>query len=230
MLAGFYRQPDATKRHTSWELLKRINTNPSLACICFGDFNEIISYKEKFGGGVRSFKQMQDLKFTLDWCGLSSMHTMGPKFTWANNRSGGAFTKERLDRTLVNQEGISMPVELSCSILLAIKSDHSPLLINVSRRITSQLRRPLLFRYEAVWEIREECKSIVQEAWARDSSAVLDKLKNCKEALLNWIRAIKQEELHGNQANLVMLDKIQRAQQGEQIDVVKLFNSNSKPN
>lgn len=47
---GFYGNPRAEKRVESWELLERLNDNAHESWIIGGDFNEILSDKEKDGG------------------------------------------------------------------------------------------------------------------------------------------------------------------------------------
>lgn len=109
---------------------------------------------------------------------LSTTITLGSNFTWANNRSGHNFTKERLDRAMVNQGKLYLHVDLSYNVLPAIKLDHSPILINFSSRTISKQRRPYMFRYEAAWEVREECTKIVKDAWSRGFNAIQEKIKN----------------------------------------------------
>lgn len=81
---------------------------------------------------------MQDLEQAIDWCELNSIPTLGPKFTWANNKSEHNFTKERIDRAMVNKCVLNLPIDLSYTVLPAIKSDYSPILINISSRIISK--------------------------------------------------------------------------------------------
>lgn len=72
--------------------------------VCLGDFNEILSLFEKFGGNGRQQGLMEAFQNTLVDCGLSDMGNRGPKFTWSNCQEGAGFIKERLDRVVANQE------------------------------------------------------------------------------------------------------------------------------
>lgn len=47
---GFYGHPETHKRCESWNLLAFLNSQYHLPWLCLGDFNEILSMDEKFGG------------------------------------------------------------------------------------------------------------------------------------------------------------------------------------
>ncbi|KAL8496525.1 hypothetical protein ACS0TY_020288 [Phlomoides rotata] len=53
-----------------------------------GDFNEILFYYEKFGGNNRNIFDMNYFRHVLNDHELYDLGTLGPKFTWCNNRSG----------------------------------------------------------------------------------------------------------------------------------------------
>lgn len=52
-LIGFYGHPDPSKRPEAWSLLRYIARMDPSPWICLGDFNEILSLVEKFGGNGR---------------------------------------------------------------------------------------------------------------------------------------------------------------------------------
>lgn len=49
-ITRFYGQPVTHWRKESWDLLKALNRQYQLPWLCFGDFNEILSVEEKWGG------------------------------------------------------------------------------------------------------------------------------------------------------------------------------------
>ena len=53
-LIGFYSHPETHKRYESRHLLAFLNNQFQLPWLCLGDFNEILSMDEKFGGANRT--------------------------------------------------------------------------------------------------------------------------------------------------------------------------------
>ena len=53
---GFYGHPDASKRHTSWQLLEALKDQCTMPWVVFGDFNEITHQHEKLGWMEREIK------------------------------------------------------------------------------------------------------------------------------------------------------------------------------
>ncbi|KAK3225143.1 hypothetical protein Dsin_005005 [Dipteronia sinensis] len=51
--SGFYGSPTQANCAASWELLRRLKSVDNLPWVCGGDFNEILSTKEKLGGSDR---------------------------------------------------------------------------------------------------------------------------------------------------------------------------------
>ena len=56
---SFYGHPDASKWHTSWQLLEALKNQCTMPWIVFGDFNEITHQHEKLGWKERELKQME---------------------------------------------------------------------------------------------------------------------------------------------------------------------------
>lgn len=69
---------------------------------------------------------MEAFREALEFCSLIEIHTKGLKFTWANNRRGMGFTKERLDRVVANLEWHQRFSDSNCLVLPALKSDQCP--------------------------------------------------------------------------------------------------------
>ncbi|KAK9927239.1 hypothetical protein M0R45_024432 [Rubus argutus] len=85
---GFYGQPKVTDRHQSWSLLKLLSQKSQLPWLMGGDFNEILESHEKEGGQARCARQMIDFREAVQFCSLSNIHAMGPRFTWRGMRGG----------------------------------------------------------------------------------------------------------------------------------------------
>ncbi|KAG6687673.1 hypothetical protein I3842_11G085000, partial [Carya illinoinensis] len=82
----------------------------------------------------------------------------------------------------------------SVQVLPAQCSDHNPIFVTCSSSDARKAHRPCIFRYEAAWGNREECRFIVQQAWLLSSHlrpksiASQEGLKFCSEKLKTWSR------------------------------------------
>ncbi|GLT77765.1 hypothetical protein SLA2020_493240 [Shorea laevis] len=188
---GFYGDPDRAGRDASWSLLTHLNTYGPSPWLCVGDFNEIIDQSEKIGGALRSERQMENFRVTLETCGLTDLGYSGPHFTWSNCRDAGQLIHERLDRATANLEWCNQFTNVEVSVLAAISSDHHPLLVCYSKK-RRRRRRPRLFRFEESWNTDRECAEVVKRAWVGCISggtgfqSVKSKLQHCKQALTGW--------------------------------------------
>ena len=81
-ITGFYGHPEMHKRKESWEQLKSLNKRFQLLWICFGDFNEILSVNEKWGGVQRSQRKMEGSRSAVDSCNFKDLGYTGPDLTW----------------------------------------------------------------------------------------------------------------------------------------------------
>lgn len=68
------------------------------------DFNDILSWAEKWGSRDLSENQMKYFRSMLADCGLSNLGFSGIPFTWCNNREGQHKIMEQLDRFLANHK------------------------------------------------------------------------------------------------------------------------------
>lgn len=98
---GIYASTNAKIRKEEWKVLKRRKVLWGPKWILVGDFNDILSMKEKWGGRHReewtfNFKDFVEKNDLLDlgWEGLP--------WTWSNHGGGEVEIKERLDRALSN--------------------------------------------------------------------------------------------------------------------------------
>jgi hypothetical protein len=126
---GFYRHPEALKRHESWTLLKHLREYAPGQWLCVGDFNEIATQSKKCGASLRQGSQMEKFQKAIDECQLTDLGYIGSRFTWNNVREDVGFTKERRDRGLANLEWCTMFGEQEVRVLAARTSDHKLLLL-----------------------------------------------------------------------------------------------------
>ena len=103
-LTGFYGHSQAHLRQFSWDLLSYLKDQYHLPWICLGDFNEILSMDEKFGGLVRSQRQMEKFRAVVNYCGFRDLGFLGPAFTWCNMQEGVGRMYLRLDKALATSD------------------------------------------------------------------------------------------------------------------------------
>ncbi|XP_035551759.1 uncharacterized protein LOC118349911 [Juglans regia] len=225
----FLRTSRHMKRISSWQLLKMLKPTSPIAWLCAGDFNEILHQCEKIGGASRPYKQIEEFRQAVDCYGLNDIHSHGQEFTWSNNRNGRDFTKEKIDRAFGNKEWNDIYTQGVCNVLPAIMFDHSPLSISLHNTNHGMKKKRWCFRYELAWELKEECKQVVSEAWQKtcitDSKAKLlrTKLEFCQKDLLTWRQTLKQQEemviLKGKQS----IGHLQNIGTGEHLTTMKLI-------
>lgn len=95
----------ASTQHKSrlelWKVIENISTSIDLLWLCIGNFNEITSHTEKWGGREPIPNRMMAYSEAMDSCNLIDLAFNGPRFTWFNKRKRNPIF-ERLDRAWVN--------------------------------------------------------------------------------------------------------------------------------
>jgi exonuclease III len=191
-LTGFYGHPDPSKRTEAWSLLRYIARMDPIPWVCLGDFNEILSADEKYGGSRRQRGLMENFQKTLEGCGLVDLGFRGPKYTWNNGRGGIEFTKERLDRAVANGIGVNCINEMEVVIGVTLCSDHLPLFLIMKDR-HSKHKHLRKFRYEAGWDLHAKCRELIANSWEVDRPNGADpwdqlggKMDECRNSLIRW--------------------------------------------
>jgi hypothetical protein len=179
---SFYGHPEAPKRHETWALLRLLANYAPKPWVCIGDFNEVVSMSEKWGGNVRRESQMRDFRLALEDCELTGLGYCGPKFTWSNCRDGSDFIKERLDRGVANHAWRSCFPEAVINVQAAISSDHAPLFLSLKGSHMGTWRRTR-FSFEASWALDASCQGVLQRVW--DQSRGQEGTWDCLEKKLD---------------------------------------------
>ncbi|KAF7135681.1 hypothetical protein RHSIM_Rhsim08G0012100 [Rhododendron simsii] len=155
-----------------------------------GDFNEVLSTSDKWGGNIPTRNRLSSFHSMLDDCGLVDLEFKGPKFTWRNNRTDGSLIMERIDMAFANAKWRETFDQAMVFVEAAVGSDHNPLILNTSFPL-NKVGKP--FRFESFWTSESSCKPVIMEAWAHtyeesEMGRVCKKLKNCKAKLKDWHR------------------------------------------
>lgn len=94
---------------------------------------------------------MESFRQVLQQTDLRDMGYRGPKYTWANNREGEAFTKERIDRVCANSQCNILYQDVFVNTVAACNSNHHFLIINMNTQCQFARRKTRVFRYEYCW-------------------------------------------------------------------------------
>lgn len=109
---------------------------------------------EKSRGLPRAYKQMESFRNVLFYCNSGDLGFYGSKYTWSNKRESGVYVKERLDRALATPEWGGLFPNAAVEVLAGFCSYHQPLWLCFDPSCRSV---PRMFRYEASWNIAEDC-------------------------------------------------------------------------
>ena len=188
-------QPDASKRHESWSLFRRLRRMYDLPWLVMGDLNEILADNEKVGRRHRNPQYMQAFRDVIDECKLRDIGFLSPKFTWCNRRHGRERVRERLDHALCTEDWSALFPAVQVHHRVIASSDHMALVVQTLTTHTTshRYRRPV--RFEEHWTSLPECENIIMEDWETQVIGTLmfrlcAKIKHCKQLLAGWSRSI----------------------------------------
>ena len=117
-----YEASDNMHRKERWETLCEFSTSITNPWITGGDFNRV---DERIGGDQVLVGELLDFTTCIDDCGVQDMKWLGHFFTW-RGKQGPTRVFSRLDRVLVNGEGIRCFTGIYHEALSEGVSDHSP--------------------------------------------------------------------------------------------------------
>lgn len=147
--------------------------------ILIGDFNQLSSLEDKFGGSpiIRGGERFNE--WLID-TGVIEVPFSGPRFTWTNKREGRKLIMERLDRAYVSQSWFDEFPNGRVYNEPLVCSDHAAILYN-SDCVTRFSNRP--YQIES-WCLQfPEIKELVNCSWNSRclGSSMFRLSKNLKE-------------------------------------------------
>ncbi|KAM7473184.1 hypothetical protein LguiB_020427 [Lonicera macranthoides] len=189
-VTGFYGHPESNLRRGSWNLLRPLSKRSNNPWICCGDFNELCSQAEKYGGAPRLVGQMQVFRQAINDCGFSEIQAVNGFFTWAGYRKSVGLVKEKLDRVLAPQQWLQLFPEAKVELLDHHVSDHCPLRVSFKSSFCSVGQQKKRLMFEAFWAKEQEAESIVMNQWnlGNDDIDICDRLSSCLRNLDRWSR------------------------------------------
>ncbi|XP_016206020.1 uncharacterized protein LOC107646345 [Arachis ipaensis] len=127
---------------------------------------------------MKSFQEALQMNQLLD------LEFVGYPFTWANKQPGDMNIQERLNRAIAIIDWKEAFPETIVKHLQRYRSDHCPLLIDVTGQENKRMRkRPNIFKFEEMWLQNQECKEVISKSWSGSAELLKWKLENCGRKL-----------------------------------------------
>lgn len=180
---GVYASTDKLKRREQWNALELLFRGYAGKLLVAGDFNDITSNEEKWGGLLRSESTFIDFNSFIHDNQLVDIHFEGKPWTWEGNWEGQVI-RERLDRVLVNHDWLQNFEKARCLHIQKEALDHSVLLLNTNPRAPKRRGR---FIFDKRWAQSQDSQELVHKEWMKHhvGSAMFRlkmKLKSCRWA------------------------------------------------
>ena len=142
-----------------------------------GDFNTIRLHSEAFGGAP-NVEDMEEFDMAIREADLVEPAVQGNWFTWTSKRHGLGLMR-RLDRILVNDEGLSTWPNMWVNVLPWGISDHSSILVYPSNQRSQQV---VSFRFFNHWVEEASFMDVVSSAWTKDTrvSPIVNSVRNLR--------------------------------------------------
>uniref|UniRef100_A0A803PKP9 CCHC-type domain-containing protein n=1 Tax=Cannabis sativa TaxID=3483 RepID=A0A803PKP9_CANSA len=188
-LTGLYGEPNRSRRHETWNLLRTLATRSTLPWCIIGDTNNIVRHEEKRGGKPYPQRLLTGFNEALQQCNLHDVELQGHPFTWEKGRGSNNWIEVRLDRALATSAWFQVFPQATLLNLDYSCSDHAALFLEpmVPPVFTPNHR----FRFENTWLKEPLCAEIVKECWENGHHLDLTgKLKLCAEKLKVWGKEI----------------------------------------
>ncbi|KAL9680839.1 hypothetical protein QQ045_012619 [Rhodiola kirilowii] len=183
-----YGALDSNIRKELWEDLNNVAASCAKPWFICGDFNALLSWKEKKGGNNKKGRSIREFNEFIASAGVNDAGFKGNSYTWSNNQEGENQIWERLDRCLVNGLAMASYPNLEVQHLARRCSDHCPLLLNLKG---AGSRRKGTFRFLGVWTDHDNVQDIIKDTWVDKAhkNLLLNfalKLKNLRTVLRKW--------------------------------------------
>ena len=124
LLSAIYASPRRSERRMLWQNLSIVAGLHSLPWVMVGDFNDITSSDEKWGGNIPNASRISEYYDCMNACNMIDLGFTGPKFTWTNGQPVTSRIMQRLDRAWANSEWRTLFPEAFVSHLTRTHSDH----------------------------------------------------------------------------------------------------------
>ncbi|KAL8547253.1 hypothetical protein ACS0TY_006828 [Phlomoides rotata] len=149
----------------SWDLLRLLATQNNFSWLCAGDYNDIIFSTDKKERIPHPNWLFTGFRNAVNDCGFFYLPLIGYKFTWTRGRGSPNFVEERLDRAMGNYVWHGKIPHAKLLNLVAIVSDHTPILVDTTLCTIISHRRKS-FCFEIKWLLEDGIGEVVKRSWS----------------------------------------------------------------
>ncbi|XP_021766581.1 uncharacterized protein LOC110731038 [Chenopodium quinoa] len=216
-----YASLDPTKRNELWQELKDFSNTNNKPWLVAGDFNETRFSWERSSSSSETHRRETLFNEWVQDIGLLEIEFSGPAHTWSRGKNIHTYTSARLDRAFCNGDWSLQFANAASKNLLAIGSDHCPVLIAPNGFAPiSNVNKP--FKFQAAWLTHENFRSFIEEKWDKNAPLIphLEKIAN---DLQDWNKKIFHNIFRKKRILLARIGGVQKclAQQKSR-DIIKL--------
>lgn len=199
-------------RRDLWIELDDLQHNYKAPWCFIGYFNAILGAHEHRGKDLPSRISCEEFRSWSDLAEVIHVNTRRSFFTWSNGRHGSNFTEKRLNRTICNEDWISFWISIDCSTLTHNKSDHFPILLNLSN---DNSKHASSFKFLKMWSKHPGCIDITRDAWQTPVFGcpmyiLFQNLKILKGRLKEWNKNVICDVNNNVAPGLSRVDQIQQ--------------------
>ncbi|XP_058776937.1 uncharacterized protein LOC131651282 [Vicia villosa] len=161
-LTAIYAHNQLEHRRILWKNLDMLFKSQQGAWCVLGDFNNVLTARDRGGGNLVTEKEYEDLHNMMDATGLGEMDNTGEFFTWSNKQSSNPIYS-RIDRVLVNVQWFQENVDAVLHIHPPSISDHALLHISIPKvRTTTRI-----FRFSNHLTDLDDYDATVKHSWLK---------------------------------------------------------------
>lgn len=160
LLTYIYAENEAKQRTTLWNSLRDLANGCNIPWVVMGDFNCVLSSKDKVGGNPISLNNSLDFKHCINDCELIELPSSGLFYTWSNQQIDRPIMS-KLDRALCNTFWLETFPTSFYKVTPPLSSDHSPIVVSMDLLSPPSHR----FLFKNYWIATEGFAEIVRQAW-----------------------------------------------------------------
>ncbi|XP_075109235.1 uncharacterized protein LOC142181024 [Nicotiana tabacum] len=126
-----------------------------------GDFNFVLSQKDKVGGKV-TYAEIKEFKECMEQCGLQELKSSGCFYTWNNKHEEQDRVLSKIDKVITNNDWVNKFPAYEVHYMTAKVYDHIPTMIKWEGISSPKMRR---FKYYSMWSMDNSFMTRVEGSW-----------------------------------------------------------------